>query len=343
MSYNTVTLQELRFHPFYLTIEIPVWERLGIKAVHGAAAGSPLYPIAPPSPWYAGQNTDINLEPFPAFIDVCPPVKAEALHCVVHCLKDICRHLNHYKDVPPCRCGDEIRQKEPMVTTPAIPRPELTFENMFQLALLDNVSPDAEINIHRDDARKLISNFSKLARRRAINNNDFMTLARERWADPEDAAEHVIFCLFKLVRKYFDRTMLDTEVRTIHADTLRAELKLYLSTGLDDWLNDFGTEWDRALLRDLSGGDPRFVLEAARLDPGIVGVIAKLWEDCLTDIVLLFVVRDARVREFVVEQPPPPPLWAVVLAGTWISVTDFFTSCVSKVLEKIPGCRPIKI
>jgi hypothetical protein len=45
-------------------------------------------------------------EPFPGFIDICPLIKAESLHCTLHCRHRVCSRILRYdRTLPPCRCG----------------------------------------------------------------------------------------------------------------------------------------------------------------------------------------------------------------------------------------------
>lgn len=309
MSLTTVTLQERRFHPLYLTVKVP---------------GVPLLPIASPSPSFVGgDEEDINKEPFPPFTDICPPIKAEAMHCVVHCHNDICRRLTRYNiDIPPCRCGDEVFQDEQFVCTPPVRGPEITVDNMFVSAFDENWSPTNEIRIRREDARKLMNKFEPLVTKCVLMDRYFMSIVRERWEDGEDAAKDIVLTLFMLIETHINRTMRNADIRSITPLTLRAESKFYLSTGLEDWINDYCEDWEREMVTENSGGDPRRTLEAA--DFGLAGTVSDLWVDCLNDIVLLFVLRDARVREFVAEQP----LWPSIMVTVWTLVVQFVKACV---------------
>ncbi|KAH7406538.1 hypothetical protein DE146DRAFT_647762 [Phaeosphaeria sp. MPI-PUGE-AT-0046c] len=321
MSSTAVTLQERRFHPLHLTIKIP---------------GVPQLPIALPSPSFASGNEEINMEPFPAFTDICPPLRAEAMHCILHCQNDICKRLTRYKtEFPPCRCGDEVFQNELSVCSPAVRGPKVTLDNMFMSAFQEDWSPSNNIEIHRDDAQELMIKFESLVNRRVLLDKNFMSIVRAHWKDAEDAAEDIVLTLFKLVEQYFDRTMRNDEVLSVTPRTLWAELKFYLSTGLEDWMIDFCQDWEHDVVVENSGGDPRLTLEAANF--GLVGAVSKLWIDSLHDIVLLLVLRDARVREFAAAQP----WWISAMVSIWTLFVQFvsdslFMSCIDKDKSRNP-------
>lgn len=100
----TTTIQTRRYRPRKLTVKVP---------------GGLLLPVASPSPLFTGINEDIDVEPFPEFFDPCPLIKADPLHCVLHCNHDICKRLDEFgKCELPCRCGDDVSRKEILVTTP---------------------------------------------------------------------------------------------------------------------------------------------------------------------------------------------------------------------------------
>jgi hypothetical protein len=280
-STSITTIQARRFRPKKLAVAPPGCLRL---------------PVAPTSPLFDGMNTDTDTEPFPEFVDPCPPAKAEPLHCVLHCPDNVCsRMVRGGRTVPPCRCGDEVFQPEPMASTPIFLAPRTSLdETIFEI--IDKVVADTEtIEIRRADVRNLLDQLETLAVSRALANDGFMSTMRDhRPRQTNRAARSVVGCAFSLISLYFDRTMLYNERRSIAPKNLYAELKIYLSTGLREWIERCSNEWEQDVIFD-NVRDPRAFLEGA--DFGYAGAVSKVWTECLNDVVRLFIWRDAEMRQ----------------------------------------------
>jgi hypothetical protein len=279
------TVQARRSRPQKLTIDIPGGIRM---------------PVAPPSPFFDGMNEDINTEPFPDFIDPCLTVMAEPLHCILHCKDSVCKHMVK-KDITmlPCRCGDEVDQKSTLVISPPLNGPAISLDGAIFATIKDvelDIDTDQTIEIQQHDARNLLEQFKILVTRRAFANEEFMSTVRgEAPCGPEDAARDLIISpLFKLLQMYLERTTRGTNSRTITPQDLGAELKVYLYTGLAEWINEHSNYWERQEILENCPGK-RLVLEAANF--GMPGAVSKLWVECLDNVVRLFVWRHVQVQK----------------------------------------------
>jgi hypothetical protein len=285
-SASTITIQARRSRPRNLMVTLPGRIRL---------------PVAPPSPLWDGMDTDTETEPFPDFVDICPPIKAEPLHCVLHCQDSVCSRLVSYgRTLPPCRCGDEVFQPEPLASTPVVPAPEVSLDETI-FAIIGEVTPKFEtIEIRRSDVRSLLDQLQTLVASRALADEDFMSTMRDhRPRKTNRAARSVVNCAFSLISLYFDRTMRYNDRRYIAPQDLYAELKIYLSTGLQEWIQEYSNEWEQDVILD-NVRDPRTFLEGA--DFGFAGAVSKVWTECLDDVVRLFIWHDAEIqrRKFIV-------------------------------------------
>jgi hypothetical protein len=280
-------IQTRRSCPQKLTVEVP---------------GKLLLPVAPPSPIY-GTNGETEVEPFPEYFDPCPPVKAEPLHCILHCKHDICKRLVDIGRCPlPCRCGDEVDQEEPIVTTPLPIGPIIELdETIFDTiqSVESGIDADQIIEIQREDARLLIEQFELYVARRMLGNESPMATMHAHAPRMRDrAARAIIAYAFKLISLHAERTLGDVDSRKVTTRDLHAELQLYLSTGLREWIDKYS---HNSKLKDvLDDSDPRLTLEIANF--GLAGAVSKLWTECIDDVVRLFVWRDAEVRKWEAEQ-----------------------------------------
>jgi hypothetical protein len=282
ISSSTTTIQARRSRPKNLSITAPDYVSPDIGSI---------------SPLFGGIVDDTDTDPFPDFEDPCPPTKAEPLHCVLHCQDDVCERLVYYgRNIPPCRCGDEVDQPEPLASTPMIAGPKIVlYETIF--ATVRGVEVDIDtIEIRRDDLPILMSQFATLLMSRAVADEEFMaTLRLHRPHKTERAARGIVAYVFKLIWLYFDRTIGDSERCTVAPQDLYAVLKMYFSTGLHEWIEQQSSTWEQEVILD-NGLDPRMVLEEA--DFGLAGAVSKLWTQCLGDIVRLLIWRDAEVRRY---------------------------------------------
>jgi hypothetical protein len=264
--------------------------------------GGLLLPVAPPSP-ISGINGENEVEPFPEYVDPCPPVKAEPLHCVLHCKHDICKLMIKFgKCVLPCRCGDEVAQEEPVVTTPLSKGPIIALDETIFATIQDiesDINADQTIEIQREYARLLIEQFELYMARRILQNEGFMaTMCAYAPRMPDRAARAIVADAFKLISLHIERAMQDVDSRKVTPRDLHAELKLYLWTGLEEWIDKYSRDPE---LREILGkSDPRLTLEAANF--GLAGAVSKLWTECLDDVVRLFIWRDAKVQKCKVKQ-----------------------------------------
>jgi hypothetical protein len=279
-SASTTTIQARRSRPNNLTVTPP---------------GRLQLPVAPPSPLWDDMDTNTDPEPFPDFVDICPPVKAEPLHCVLHCPDDVCERLVSYgRKVPPCRCGDEVFQPEPLASTPVVPAPEVSLDKTI-FAIIGNITLKPEtIEIRRPDVRNLLAPLQALVASRALADEDFMSTMRDHRPQQTDrAARSVVGCAFSLISLYFDRTMRYNDRRYIAPQNLHAELKMYLSTGLREWVEKYSNNWEHDVILD-NVRDPRTFLEGA--DFGFADAVSKVWTECLEDVVRLFIWHDAEIQ-----------------------------------------------
>ncbi|KAF1916498.1 hypothetical protein BDU57DRAFT_516639 [Ampelomyces quisqualis] len=305
MSATPATIQARRAHPNTLTVFVAARLR---------------FPVASPSPLYPGMNEALNTEAFPDFVDLLSPGEAGTLHCIEHCSEDICRRMiasGH--SVPPCRCGAEIVQEEQPVISPESIGPEINLTDGIFDTIVD-ISPVTEmVKINRDDAHKLVAQFEPLVVLRALDDLEFMGEIRaSQLGEPNRVATEVIMTAFDLISLYFRRTMKNDAIRTVKPGDLRVELKVYLSTGLVEWIQDHCTQWEQDEIFD-EMEDVRFIFEAARMD--LAGAVSDLWIECLEDIVGLFVWRDAEVRRYELGQTNArhqPYLYAVP-GNVWLN------------------------
>jgi hypothetical protein len=259
-------------------------------------------PVAPPSPLWDGMDTDTDTEPFPDFVDICPPARAEPLHCILHCQDSVCSRLVSYGlTVLPCRCGDEVFQPEPLASTPVVPAPEVSLDETI-LAIIGEATPKFQtIEIRRTDVRNLLDQLRTLVASRALADDDFMSTVRDhRPRETDRAARSVVNFAFSLISLYFDRTMRYNDRRYIAPQDLHNELKVYLSTGLIEWIQKHSSEWEEDVIFD-NIRDPRTFLEGA--DFGFAGAVSKVWTKCLDDVVHLFIWHDTEIqrRKYIVD------------------------------------------
>jgi hypothetical protein len=278
----TITIQARRSHPQKLKVKVP---------------GGLLLPVASPSP-VSGINGEAKIEPFPEYVDRCPPVKAEPLHCVLHCKHDICKRLIEFGTcVLPCRCGDEVAQEEPAVTTPLSKGPIVALDETIIATIQDiesDINADQIIEVQRENARLLIEQFELYVARRILQNEDFMaTMCAYAPRMPDHAARAIVADAFELISLHTERTMRDVDSRKVTPRNLYAELKLYLWTGLEEWIDKYSS--DPELEKILGNSDPRSTLEAANF--GLAGAVSELWTECLDDVVRLFIWRDTEVQK----------------------------------------------
>jgi hypothetical protein len=87
--------------------------------------------------------------------------------------------------------------------------------------------------------------------------------------------------------------MREDEHHIVAPRDLSAVLKMYLSTGLIEWIQRHSNMWEQDEIFD-NVHDPRMVLEGA--DFGLAGAVSKLWTECLDDVVQLLIWHNAEVR-----------------------------------------------
>ena len=286
-STTTTTTTQPRRNKRNLTIVVPQPGKLRL-------------PIAPPSPFFDGMNEDINTEPFPEFIDPCPPVKAEPLHCILHCSAEICTTLTDRGFQAECRCGDEVFQPEVEVCTPptfTVPVPELN-KSIFHTAreVQEHTDPSQVIAIRHDDARKLLAALKKLIATRVTQDQDLLKKLRNYFPnrEPKQIALAILEEFFNLMTLYLTRTLSTTNQRSLSVRDLRLELKLYAWTGFLDWIAeycDIRTE-EMVYHRMVHESD---IMETA--DFGLPGAVSKIWQGCLNDVVGVLVWRDEEVKK----------------------------------------------
>lgn len=283
---STTTIQARRSRPRPLIVIVPGGLRL---------------PVVPPSPLLGVIGEDTSTEPFPEFVDSCPPVKAETLHCILHCKDNVCQRMVAGDiPMPPCRCGDEIDQASPRVDTPMLKGPTISLEDTIFDTILESASymeAGQAVEIQRDDACVLLEQFESIVTRRALANEVFMAVVRGHAPhNPEAVArDRVVHFLFKLLSTYFERTMRNVDSRKISAEDLRAELMVYLYTGLAEWMFKYTNQFDIDEMDKDFHYDGRVLLEIAKF--GMTGAISKLWTECLDDVVRLFVWRHVQAAK----------------------------------------------
>jgi hypothetical protein len=201
--------------------------------------------------------------------------------------------------IPACRCGDEVDQESPFVDTPALRGPAISLDDTI-FAVIQDVESDIDANqlieIQRENARTLLEQFEMLVSRRAFAKEEFMTVIRgyAKRRPEAFAREIVISSLFELLSLYVSRTMHDIKSRKISPQQLRVELKVYLWSGLADWISMHSNQWEHDEIFD-NCSEVHMILEAANF--GLAGAVSKLWVECLDDIVRLFIWRDVQVRK----------------------------------------------
>ncbi|KAH3940245.1 hypothetical protein HBI70_201830 [Parastagonospora nodorum] len=283
---STTTVQARRSRPRPLTVVVP--GRLRLR-------------VAPPSPLFGRANEHISAEPFPEFVDPCPPVKAEPLHCILHCEDNVCKRMVAGDiPMPSCRCGDDVDQFSPRVNTPMIKGPAISLGDTIFETILESASymeAGQAMEIQRDDVRVLLEQFESIVMRRALANEEFMAIVRGHATYRPEAVAHdrVVHYLFELLSMYFERTMRDVDSRKVTADNLCAELKVYLYTGLADWMFRYSNRFEFDEIMKEFHDDGRILLEIANF--GMTGAVSKLWTECLDDVVRLFVWRHVQTAK----------------------------------------------
>jgi len=278
---STTTIQARRSRPSPLMVVVPGGLRL---------------PVAPPSPILGFMDDDTTTEPFPEFVDPRPPVKAEPLHCILHCNDNVCwRMVEGDIPIPPCRCGDEIDQASPRVNTPTISLEDTIFDTILESS--SYMEAGQAIEIQRDDAHILLEQLEPIVTRRALANEEFMAVVRGHAPNrPEAIArDKVVHYLFKLLSTYFERKMRGVDSHKMSAEDLRAELKVYLYTGLADWMYRYSNRFEFDEIMKEYHDDGRVLLEIANF--GMTGAVLKLWTECLDDVVRLFVWRHVQTAK----------------------------------------------
>jgi hypothetical protein len=159
----------------------------------------------------------------------------------------------------PCRCGDEVDQEEPIVTTPLPIGPIIELdETIFDTiqSVESGIDADQIIEIQREDARLLIEQFELYVARRMLGNESLMATMRAHAPRMRDrAARAIIAFAFKLISLHAERTLGDVDSRKVTTRDLHAELQLYLSTGLREWIDKYS---HNSKLKDvLDDSDPR--------------------------------------------------------------------------------------
>ncbi|KAF1846213.1 uncharacterized protein K460DRAFT_406433 [Cucurbitaria berberidis CBS 394.84] len=116
--------------------------------------GTVRLPVAPPSPFFDGMNTNINTEPFPDIgsdFKLDAAEKAEPLHCVLHCQESVCKRMTLAGfDLPPCRCTFEDAQ--PVKVPASRPKGHVDDPVMDALSVMGtHVVPSEELEIQQAD------------------------------------------------------------------------------------------------------------------------------------------------------------------------------------------------
>jgi hypothetical protein len=177
-------------------------------------------------------------EAFPDFVDTLPPTKAEPLHCIIHCFDDICKRMTPSGiNIPPCHCSDDMAQEELPVSPPKFTGPGISLTDTIFDTILDIVPAHEAVTINRKDEQDLVARLEPLVVLRTFDDMQFMNEIRAlQPTDPVRVATEVIMAAFDLISLYFCRTMKVNKTRTVQVVDPRAELKVYLSTGLVEWI-----------------------------------------------------------------------------------------------------------
>ncbi|KAJ4364112.1 hypothetical protein N0V83_009567 [Neocucurbitaria cava] len=282
-------------------------------------------PIAPPSPYFDGINTEINTEPFPLFMDISNPYaaveQAESPHCVQHCHETLCKRMKRTgRTIPPCCCVFETAQR--VVVKQAAPsRPALHIYDsvMDTLAAISthDIDPDQEIDIHLIDVSRLLIYLENNAVNRVLKDQGLQNAFRHHNFpyEPTSALE-TVEDFFADKHEYFRRTLCGTPCecgghRVLSVRQLRMELDVYAWTMLDKWVDDY---CNPAIARALSGVDMRLFSEIPW--SGAPRAVLEIWNDCADDVVGMMVWRDHEVRQFEADQR--------VMASSMLALTSVF-------------------
>jgi hypothetical protein len=174
-------------------------------------------------------------------------------------------------------------------------RPAMELEELDLISIADAVAktdPSDEIQIHLDDAMKVLAHLEPRATVQAMGDEYLRAAVRDTFGDDERyATGGAVHHLFHLMRIYFDRTLSSAGHRVMTIDQLRCELDVYVWTLLWEWVELYCDEETQSWV--LQDGGPMCVLNA---DFGAPAAVLELWDECIENIVGILVWRDEEVR-----------------------------------------------
>jgi hypothetical protein len=160
--------------------------------------------------------------------------------------------------------------------------------------LAANAVPEQEIDIHYTDAQTMMAYLENYVTAQALQNKSLIqTMLREFRGEDVSKVMEVTEAFFTGMRVYFSRTLSESGYRTLTIYQLRLELNVYLWTMLQDWVEEY---CDKRTQRRLSIDDAREYAEYANF--GAPGAVARLWKECMEDVVGLTMWRHEQAQQF---------------------------------------------
>ena len=152
---------------------------------------------------------------------------------------------------PLCQCVLEEEEEEWSVEWY---RPAMELEELDLMSIAQNTekfSPAQVIDIHIEDAMRVVAYLEPRALNRAMDNGFLRrAMLADFGQDEEVTTRDAVHRFFYLMRVYFDRTLHSPGHRVVSIEQLRCELDVYVWTLLDEWVMKYcDRETQRLMLK----------------------------------------------------------------------------------------------
>ena len=193
---------------------------------------------------------------------------------------------------PLCQCVLEEEEEEWSVEWY---RPAMELEELDLMSIAQNTekfSPAQVIDIHIEDAMRVVAYLEPRALNRAMDNGFLRrAMLADFGQDEEVTTRDAVHRFFYLMRVYFDRTLHSPGHRVVSIEQLRCELDVYVWTLLDEWVMKYCDRETQRLMLKHNG--PECIFHATF---GAPAAVLELWYECVENIVGVLIWRDEEVR-----------------------------------------------
>ncbi|KAH6883379.1 hypothetical protein BKA58DRAFT_375003 [Alternaria rosae] len=192
---------------------------------------------------------------------------------------------------PICQCVSEEEEEWSVSWY----RPAMELEELDLMSITENtakVNPAQEVDIHIEDAMKIVAYLEPRAMTRAMDDGYLRrAMLADFGQDEEVTTRDAIHRFFYLMRMYFGRTLHSPRHRVVSIEQLRCELDVYVWTLLDEWVTKYCDRETQRLVLENNG--PMCILDATF---GAPAAVLGLWYECVEDVLGVLIWRDEEVR-----------------------------------------------